>query len=80
MSEELAQRLRDHEQVIDQLRDRIEALTAENERLRAILAEMTPDYEWLVEESWDRGAILSWVEEARSIAAKARAALTGDDT
>lgn len=43
--------------------------------LLAVLREMTPDYEMLVDQSWDDGAIWSWVEKAKGIAAKARAAL-----
>ena len=45
------------------------------EELRLILAEMTQGYELLIDGAEDMGALPSWVEEARMLVAKARAAL-----
>ena len=65
------------EKVKRQAADRIAALEAENGRLRDILAEMTPDYELLIDGVEDMGALKSWVKDARMIVAKSRAALGG---
>jgi hypothetical protein len=54
----------------------LEPLQAEIERLRFALINMTPDYEYLISDAADRGTYdEAWLEECRTIAGMARAAL-----
>jgi hypothetical protein len=65
-----------HFQTVEQLQATIASQAAQIERLRFALINMTPDYEYLISDAADRGTYdEAWLEECRTIAGIARAAL-----